>query len=119
MSDAVIFLLVFAGFFILRAVAATIFFFCILPQGDRCPKQDLKGSKNVAEKLRGAVERQVVIGGKGKPVRAVTVSVGLAHVPSTAGASSAEATIARAGQALAQAKSGGRNRVVLAGEGTP
>lgn len=40
MSDAVIFLLVFAGFFILRAVAATVFFYYILPQGDRCPNCD-------------------------------------------------------------------------------
>jgi hypothetical protein len=40
MSDATIFMLVFAGFFILRGVAATVFFFYILPQGDRCPNCD-------------------------------------------------------------------------------
>jgi hypothetical protein len=37
MSDAVIFVLIFGGFFVLRAVAATVFFFMLLPEGDRCP----------------------------------------------------------------------------------
>lgn len=36
MSDAVIFTLVFGGFFILRGIAATVFFYFILPDGDRC-----------------------------------------------------------------------------------
>ena len=36
MSDAVIFTLVFGGFFILRGIAATVFFYFILPEGDRC-----------------------------------------------------------------------------------
>ena len=40
MSDGVIFILVFGGFFILRFVAATLVFFWILPQGDRCPNCD-------------------------------------------------------------------------------
>jgi hypothetical protein len=40
MSDATIFLLVFGGLFILRAVAATVVFFYILPRGDRCPNCD-------------------------------------------------------------------------------
>ncbi len=40
MSDAVIFMLVFGGFFVLRGVAATIFFFMLLPEGDRCPNCD-------------------------------------------------------------------------------
>lgn len=41
MSDAVIFVVVFAGFFILRAIAATVFFFFyLLPEGDRCPHCD-------------------------------------------------------------------------------
>jgi hypothetical protein len=40
MSDAVIFTVIFGGFFILRAVAATVFFFYILPAGDRCPNCD-------------------------------------------------------------------------------
>lgn len=36
MSDATIFVLVFGGLFILRAVAATVIFFYLLPRGDRC-----------------------------------------------------------------------------------
>ena len=40
MSDAVIFVIVFGGLFVLRIIAATIIFFYILPQGDRCPNCD-------------------------------------------------------------------------------
>jgi hypothetical protein len=40
MSDAVIFAIVFAGLFILRIIAATVVFFFILPEGDRCPNCD-------------------------------------------------------------------------------
>ena len=40
MSDAVIFSVFFVSFFLLRAVAATIFFYFILPEGDRCPNCD-------------------------------------------------------------------------------
>jgi hypothetical protein len=40
MSDAVIFVVVFVGFFLLRAIAATVFFFFLLPEGDRCPNCD-------------------------------------------------------------------------------
>lgn len=36
MGDAVLCILIIGGFFILRAVFATIFFFCLLPEGDRC-----------------------------------------------------------------------------------
>ncbi len=36
MSDAVIFVVVIGGLFLLRFVAATVFFFCLLPEGDRC-----------------------------------------------------------------------------------
>jgi hypothetical protein len=36
MSDAAIFVLVLGGIFVLRIVLATVFFFCILPEGDRC-----------------------------------------------------------------------------------
>jgi hypothetical protein len=28
------------GFFVLRAILATVFFYCILPEGDRCPDCD-------------------------------------------------------------------------------
>lgn len=40
MWDTVIFTLVFAGFFIIRGIVATIFFYYILPDGDRCPNCD-------------------------------------------------------------------------------
>ena len=37
MSDALVFVIVFAGFVVLRIVAATVIFYYILPSGDRCP----------------------------------------------------------------------------------
>ena len=40
MSELVVFSLVFGGFFVLRGVAATAFFYFILPEGDRCPNCD-------------------------------------------------------------------------------
>jgi hypothetical protein len=40
MSDAILFAVAFLGFFVLRAIAATIIFFFILPAGDRCPMCD-------------------------------------------------------------------------------
>jgi hypothetical protein len=40
MSDAVWFVVLFGGFFLLRCVAATIFFLLILPAGVRCPHCD-------------------------------------------------------------------------------
>jgi hypothetical protein len=40
MSDAAIFGLIFVGFFVLRGVAATMIFFFLLPEGDRCPNCD-------------------------------------------------------------------------------
>ncbi len=40
MSDAVLFVLVFGGLFVLRGVAATAVFLWILPDGIRCPQCD-------------------------------------------------------------------------------
>jgi hypothetical protein len=40
MSDAALFAFIFIGFFILRIIAATVFFLWLLPQGDRCPMCD-------------------------------------------------------------------------------
>lgn len=40
MSDAVLFAVIFVGFFVLRLIAATIVFLLILPRGDRCPNCD-------------------------------------------------------------------------------
>jgi hypothetical protein len=40
MSDVMIFAVVFVGFFVLRAIAATIVFYFLLPEDDRCPVCD-------------------------------------------------------------------------------
>ncbi|MEO8560464.1 MAG: hypothetical protein ABI601_00215 [bacterium] len=54
MSDAVVFGLVFVGFFLLRGIAATVIFFYLLPEGDRCPNCDavtLRVESRVANRL--------------------------------------------------------------------
>ncbi len=40
MSDVMIFAVVFIAFFILRAIAATMFFYFLLPESNRCPLCD-------------------------------------------------------------------------------
>src|SRR5438105_8118000 len=40
MSDAVIFAVIFGGFFVLRGIAATIVFYFLLPASARCPVCD-------------------------------------------------------------------------------
>jgi hypothetical protein len=40
MSDAAWFMVLFGGFFVVRCIAATIFFLLILPVGVRCPHCD-------------------------------------------------------------------------------
>ncbi|HET7583965.1 MAG TPA: hypothetical protein VFK13_03605 [Gemmatimonadaceae bacterium] len=40
MSDAVWFIVIFVGFFLLRLVIATMVFYWMLPAGDRCPNCD-------------------------------------------------------------------------------
>ena len=40
MWDAIVWIGVIGGFFILRAVLATVFFLYLLPEGDRCPNCD-------------------------------------------------------------------------------
>ena len=40
MSDAVLFVFVFGGLFILRGIAATVVFLWILPDGIQCPQCD-------------------------------------------------------------------------------
>jgi hypothetical protein len=40
MSDGAIFVVVFGGIFVLRIIAATFFFLCLLPEGDRCVNCD-------------------------------------------------------------------------------
>ncbi len=75
------------------------------------PSTDLKGSKFVAEKLREEIAKQISVGGK-----PVTISVGLAHTPTTPGVTTSDALIQRADEALYRAKAAGRNRVCVAGE---
>jgi len=40
MWDAILAILVIGGFFVLRAILATVFFYYLLPEGDRCPNCD-------------------------------------------------------------------------------
>jgi hypothetical protein len=40
MLEAVLCILIIGGFFVFRAVLATVFFFYLLPEGDRCPNCD-------------------------------------------------------------------------------
>ena len=40
MANAIIFILVFAGGFVIRGIAATVCFYFLLPEGDRCPNCD-------------------------------------------------------------------------------
>lgn len=40
MVEAVVFVAVFVGFFMLRLVAATVFFYFLWPEGERCPSCD-------------------------------------------------------------------------------
>jgi len=53
MSDLVIFTLIFGGFFVLRAIAATIVFYFILPQGDRCPNCDAVTLRLESRRMNG------------------------------------------------------------------
>ncbi len=40
MWEVVLSILIIGGFFVLRAILATVFFFYLLPEGDRCPNCD-------------------------------------------------------------------------------
>ena len=40
MWDAVLCIVIIGGFFVIRAILATVFFFYLLPEGDRCPNCD-------------------------------------------------------------------------------
>lgn len=80
------------------------------------PSTDLKGTKLVAEKLRSEVEKHIVVGAGSAKQRPVTISLGVAHTPTTPGVSSADEFIQRADEALYRSKERGRNRVTIAGE---
>lgn len=53
MSDAVLFIVLFGGLFVLRVIAATIVFLWILPDGDRCPNCD---AETLRVESRGALK---------------------------------------------------------------
>ncbi|HVO30740.1 MAG TPA: diguanylate cyclase, partial [bacterium] len=78
------------------------------------PSTDFKGAKFVGEKLRSEIEKSVHVGGADR--RPITISVGLAHVPTTPGVTSGEQLMQRADEALYRAKQTGRNRLCIAGE---
>jgi diguanylate cyclase (GGDEF)-like protein len=84
-------------------------FCCVLPE------TELAGALVVAEKLRAAVEAQVVPW-KEQALR-VTVSLGAAQALDHA--EDAKALVGRADAGLYAAKAAGRNRVVAAGSGKP
>jgi len=73
------------------------------------PHTPKEGALRVAEKIRKAVEKAAIGGGKGPDARPLTVSIGLATTPGDA--SSAKELLERADQALYVAKSLGKNRV--------
>jgi len=79
------------------------FLFCL-------PNVDLDGASLALDRLRVALEEMTIDLGTGKTVK-VTTSFGLAAVDDS---ESLERTIERADAALYEAKSGGRNRVVIA-----
>ena len=80
------------------------------------PSTDLKGTKLVAEKLRTEVEKYIVVGVGSANQRPVTISLGIAHTPTTPGVSSADEFMLRADEALYRSKERGRDRVTVAGE---
>ena len=67
------------------------------------------GALTAAEKMRARVERARFAGGSKQPLGKVTVSIGVATVPTDA--TSAEELIARADAALYRAKAFGKNQV--------
>jgi diguanylate cyclase (GGDEF)-like protein len=76
------------------------------------PETDIDGAKEIAERLRAAVEQLSVDDGRGRSVR-FTVSVGAASLGRSA--TTSHELLADADRALYEAKHLGRNRVALAG----
>lgn len=75
------------------------------------PRTDAAVATKVGEKLRSLVERTEFPGGEGQPEGALTVSVGVASLET--GETGAD-LLARADNALYEAKDQGRNRIVMA-----
>ena len=76
------------------------------------PHTDSEMAARVAERIRAAVEDVLFAGEHG--LNRITVSVGVATYPTSAGGDTVDALVRVADEALFQAKSDGKNRVVLA-----
>lgn len=57
MREAVLGILIIGGFFVLRAVLATVFFFYLLPEGVNCPNCDAVTLRIEGRKLRFLMPR--------------------------------------------------------------
>jgi diguanylate cyclase (GGDEF)-like protein len=73
------------------------------------PDPTVDGAQRVAERLRQALEEQVILSPEGEPLR-VTVSLGVASFPDLGGRAE---LVAAADEALYRAKRAGKNRVVV------
>jgi len=73
------------------------------------PDTALDGAQRVAERLRQALEEQVILSPEGEPLR-VTVSLGVAAYPDLGGRAE---LVAAADEALYRAKRAGKNQVVV------
>jgi diguanylate cyclase (GGDEF)-like protein len=74
------------------------------------PDTDAEGAENVAERLRHALEEQVILSPEGEPLR-VTASLGVAAFPASPGRAE---LVEAADEALYRAKRAGKNRVEVA-----
>ena len=82
------------------------------------PRSELHHSRQIAERIRRSIEDAQIEAPSGQLIK-VTLSIGLSMLPaaptSEPQSTLAEGLVAAADQALYQAKNGGRNRVVCAG----
>jgi diguanylate cyclase (GGDEF)-like protein len=80
--------------------------FCII-----LPETDLVAAKLIAERLRGEVDRAEYVSDQGEPMEKVTVSIGISSFSNSR--STPLAILEAADRALYQAKTRGRNQVVV------
>ena len=82
------------------------------------PRSELHHTRQIAERIRRSIEDAQIEAPSGQLIK-VTLSIGLSMLPAAPAsepqAALAEGLVAAADQALYQAKNGGRNRVVCAG----